>query len=369
MDPLIGSAIVSGISALLGSALNTGMSNEQVNAMIKSNQAMNSQNVAAQREINAANVRSAEEINQQQIGFQREINDLMRYDSKHSISDKKQDLIRAGYSTADPSLQGFSAASLGGISPVMATQQAPVVSSEYDSSIAAHSLNSRNSTINNILSIARTASDIALQKAQTRSANAGATGQEIDNAWKELEHKANLRQTYENISNLVKDGKVKDATAAQILKNIDVLDQQVETMKESLKQIKFTTEHQEEQFYASIANLIAQTNDLIASKGLKYSQRDFTELQSAYQRIVNDFADYGINFNDNSIFASIIKLAHKGHSGDLVRDTLSSIVDIFKSIFVSSYDSEPDLNTVKSKVLKMIESSRRDQIFGAAPYS
>lgn len=295
---------------------------------IDASKEMNERNVAAQEAINAANVASAEKINQSQIDFQQGINDMMRYDSKHAISDKKADLIRAGYSMADPSLQGFSAASLGGISPQMAQQVAPQVQSEFDGSAAANSIAARNSSINAILSAASTASTIALQKAQTRSQNANATGQELENVWTDVKNQAALEETYGRIAKLVADKKVSDNTAAKVLKEIDLFDKQIEIAIENIAQLKFTTAHQAEQFKAQIDNLRAATDDLIASKDLKEQQAAVAKAQAAYQEIKNEFARVGINFDDNNVLSSLLKLAHKGQARLLTNEVFAAIGDI-----------------------------------------
>lgn len=327
-DPL--SAGISAAGGLIG-GLFGGFSSKKIAKMqTAAAKEMNERNIASQEAINAANVASAERINQMQIDFQQGINDMMRYDSKHAISDKKADLIRAGYSMSDPSLQGFSAASLGGISPQMAQQVAPQVQSEFDGSAAANSIASRNSSINAILGAASTASTIALQKAQARSQNASATGQELDNAWKNVQNQAALEETYGRIAKLVSDKKVSENTAAKVLKEIDLFGKQIEIAEENIAQLKFTTAHQAEQFKAQIDNLRAATDDLVASKDLKEQQSAVAKAQAAYQNIKNEFARVGINFDDNNTLSSLLKLAHKGQARLLTSEVFTAIGDIVR---------------------------------------
>lgn len=327
---------ISGLGDLLsGRSEQRKLTREQIAATKE----MNERNIASQEAINAANVASAEKINQSQIDFQQGINDMMRYDAKHAISDKKADLVRAGYSMADPSLQGFSAASLGGISPQMAQQVAPQVASEFDSSMAANAIAGRNSSINAILGAASTASTIALQKAQARSQNANATGQEIDNAWKEVQNQANLQSIYTSINESVSRKELNEKQGAEILKNLDLLDQNIAIAKENVTQLKFTSATQADRFFAELANLRAATADLKASKTLKESQAAYNDLLSAFQKIKNDYADFGINFDDNNALSSLLKLAHGGHVRELSHQVATAIGDIFKGLFDSFKDA------------------------------
>lgn len=331
---------------MLSSLFGGGSSKKVAKMQIAAQKEMNERNIAFQEAANAANIASAERINQSQLDFQQGINDMMRYDSKHAISDKKADLIRSGYSTADPNQQGFSAASLGGISPTMANVTAPQVASEFDPSMAANAINARNSSINNILGSVSTVADVLLKKAQAKSANANATGQEIDNAWKEVQNTAALQSVYQNISESVSRKELNEKTGSKVLKELDALDQQIAIAKENVKQLKFTSEHQAERFAAELANLRAASNDLISSKNLKDVQRISVRLQNSYQHIKNEYARCGINFDDNNMLSSLLKLAHGGDLRSLTHEVYSAIGDIFNGLFDGFQDTFDSITSI-----------------------
>lgn len=339
MDPLLGSSLISGAGSLISGLFGGSSSKKIAKMQTQAAKEMNERNVASQEAINAANVASAEKINQMQIDFQQGINDMMRYDSKHAISDKKSDLVRAGYSMADPSLQGFSAASLGGISPQIAQQVAPHVQSEFDGSAAANVINARNSTINSILSSASTASTIALQKAQARSQNANASVAEIDAAWKDVQNKANLEKVYQDISESVSRNELNKKQGVKLLKDLDVLDMNLQTMREQLSQLKFQTSTQEQRFIKEMAQLDAIVSDLNSSASFKDSQRALTDLQAKFQKIKNDYAEVGINFDDNNIVSSLLKLAASGHSEELIGKVVDGLKGVFVGFFKSLFDT------------------------------
>lgn len=315
------SSIIDAGTAIAGLITGNKSEKRQIAAQQQANQA----NIASQERINQRNIASQEKINQQNLDFAQNINDIMRYDSKHAISDKKTDLQRAGYSAADPSLQGFSAATLA--QPQLEAPQsvAPQVEPEYNASMASSKLNS-------ILGLRGAATEIALMKAQAKSQNANATGQEIENAWKDVEHKTGLAMVNQNLTNAVKEGRIKELTATRMLLDMEQIQSQTDILEEELKQKKFATEHQAEQYLASLSNLQASTTDLLSSAGLKDKQRAVAEFELQIKKVEAEMAKFGINFNDNSVFGTMLKLAHTGHLSTLTDDVLGSIGDVIMNV-------------------------------------
>lgn len=349
MDPLIGSAVIGAGASLAGSLLSGKSTKRQVNAAILANR----ENIDSQERINNQNVALQDYINQQNIDAAEHINSLMRYDSKHAISDKKSDLIRAGYSAADPSLQGFSAANLSQPQLEAATMQAPRVEPTYTAATAQTELNS----INSIISAAKLSSEVSLMQAQAKSQNANATGQEIDNAWKDVQNQAKLQESYARIRDLVTHGDVNENTAKQILISTDKLQSEVDIFKETFKQEKFKTEHQQEEFTNRMNQLKASVVDLNASAGLKDSQKALTRVEKELMSIKKMYADVGINFDDNSIIGSLAKLVHAGKSAEVTHEIVQMCKDILSQLWTETKSiGSPIVEGAKKAGKKVVET-------------
>lgn len=321
--------------------------NKSEKRQIAAQQQVNAANVAAQERINQRNIASQERINQQNLDFAQNINDIMRYDNKHAISDKKTDLQRSGYSAADPNLQGFSAATL--TQPQLTAPQsiAPHVEPEYNAQMASSKLNS-------ILGLRNAASEISLLKAQAKSQNANATGQEIDNAWKDVQNQAQLQESYARIRDLVTHGDVNVNTAKQLLVGTDKLQSEIDLLKETIQQQRFTSEHQQEEFTNRMNQLRASVNDLNASAGLKQSQKALTDVEKQIADIKKMYADVGINFDDNSIIGSLARLIHAGKSAELTHELVKMVKDIVSQLWSEGVEAGSSVLDVAGKAGKAV---------------
>lgn len=230
------------------------------NNTAKKQAAMNRENIQATKDINAANIANQQLINQQNIDFQREINDLMRQDSNTAISRRKDDLIRAGYSTADPNLQGFGTASLGSPSLQMAQQSAPL--NDIQSLLGAENLKQQaiNNFSSSILDSAGNMADVALKRAEAKKADKESSKLEKEVTWYDAETFARIQNFNAQTKQSLSAAGVNEATINRI--NQEMFNMQIEANK----------------MRSEIA-LLKETKDL-------------TKEQRQHQKYMNEFIEY-----------------------------------------------------------------------------
>ena len=336
-----------GLSSLLGS-LGSGIASIfTASKQRKSAERQTQMVVDAQKAANAANLETQERINQQQIDNSRYINSLMRHDANNAVSIKKQDLINAGYSTADPNLSGASVASL--TQPQLSSN--PVVQSEYPSDLAALNQGAGQSLTDSLLSTAGVLSDFAVKRADVLSKSANTKSQEIRNSWLDAELQLNYDTSLQTLENLRKDGRLKDNDLKRFGTEMDILKTQCDVLAQNLFALKEQNKVLPKKLIKELTQLeetinltrsnIAETNErrrvhiahranIVADTRNKSIEADLLNLKKAMDKINLNYAELGINFNSNSLVDSLLRLASspKGHEAiNVVMDFMGKSIN------------------------------------------
>lgn len=298
--------------------------------------------IASQEKMNKDNILMQEAINQANIRNTREINSLMRHDANNAISIKKRDLQNAGYSTANPELTGSPIASL--TSPNL---QAAQVQSEFTPEMASMYGNMYGSLADRLLSTGKLISDIQLQKAQARAANAGATGQEIDNDWKDALNSAEYTKILESVDYLKSQKILTNEQANNATKQFEILQAELDGLSadNAIKNYEvvyhpFRYLKEMEQMDAIIGELQAKTANWKADTSNKQKEGDILEFRKRIEEVAANFAEMGVNFNGSSILDSILRLVASPRGSELgssavsyIRKTLQGITDSLPEVF------------------------------------
>lgn len=319
MDPLIGSAFLnlagSGINAIMN-GWSTAANYNIARAQIKAQQQANNKNIALMREINNS-----------QIQHSNYINNLMRHDANNAISIKKNDLINAGYSTADPNLSGNSIAQLTNPSQSMA-QVEPALSP----AIAQQLMSTNNSFANSILDGASKMSGVFLSAAEARSANANASGQEINNSWLDAQNRVNYESTLQSIDVMVQDGLLKKSQAAVAIRQIDVMDSNMRLLEQQITSAMYENKVKPEMLNKTLLKLDEEINNLKsitanfkADTSNKQKQGAILDFEKRIKAVEASFAEMGINFNGQSLVDGLARLA-ASPNGHLMFDKLLSFI-------------------------------------------
>nr|CDL65704.1 unnamed protein product [uncultured bacterium] len=323
----IGDAIGGVGSLIAGNKANKSaahLADKQIAAQREANQA----NIASQERINAANVAMQRDINQQNVDLTRELNSIMRRDNQNAISDKRADLMRAGYSTADPSMQGFSAASL--ISPDLGsvTQSAAMVQPEFTPSMASTLIQSKNSTIDNVSKIVNTLSQFDLARANAKKTN-------LDSKLLSAQMNTLIDTANQNLKNLQEQGRL-------TTKQVDLASQEFlnlglsfQALAETVKQEQFKTSKQQELFTQTIDNMSRQAEAWTSETDLNKARKDILELQKRYESVVADLAEKGVDFKASDPFSAILKILLSPDSEKI----FPTIVDNLKSIIKTGIEA------------------------------
>lgn len=250
------------------------------------------------QQMNAANIASQEKINQQMIDFQREINSIMRQDSKHAISDKKADLMRAGYSTANPEMTGFSAASLGA-----PTLTAPQVASEFDSGALIGGLDS-------FTKMNESLAHIGLMRAQQASTEVATEGARIDNLYKDVEHILGQQKLGEEIKTAIANRELTEKQGRKVLKEIEVAEQQRDNLAEAVKAAKFDNEHRQERFDVEMREAKARIDEIAAKVDVLGVEKSIKEIDKEIRYIEKTLQSYGISPSGTDFFSAIMRVIH-----------------------------------------------------------
>lgn len=330
---------IGGVTSLITNNQSNKYAQHIADKQLASNEAMNAQNVAAQ-----------ERINQSQLDFSNNINDIMRSDSHNAISLKKSDLQRAGYSAADPSLQGFTAASLS-----QPSLTAPQVTSNFDSGVADSLIRGKSSALDNMTKIAQVMTDISLKRAQSKKTQVETQGIVKNNAWIDLEKNAAYSVTLETLENLAKEGKIKDYQAQEMANELQTFNTRFDTLKAQLEGIQITNKHLDEQFRSSIAEVLARTANIKADTSNKNIQRDLLRLDKDMKEIEFKFAKLGIDFHANDLFSSIAKISVSGAGPEVVSSVMTAVDQIIGTLVEGLWNGTKEvgnrvLNTLSSGV-------------------
>ena len=314
--PMIG-GIVSGIGSIISSGINAFTANRQQKKQIAADRAMNERNIAFQRE-----------TNQQNIDFQREINDIMRRDNRTAIQTKKNDLINAGYSTADPNLQGASVASLG--SPNI---QSPQVASEFNPAMSQQLLDAGSHFSDSIINTAKTLSDIALNKAHVKESNANATGKEIENAWSDAEHAAQYDTTLQTLENLKKDSNIKDEEYNKLVADINSVNESIKLTREQVDLAKTESKFKPSILQNTSDHLAALIDNVNSSTDLNKIEKSIKEFEKLIKSVEANFAELGINFNGSSYVDALLRASASPKGKEIIPLVSSFIKDSLRGIF------------------------------------
>lgn len=337
LSGLIGSG-VQAIGSLINGIFNRKAQKKAQQQAIAAQEKANQDNIQMQRDINAQNVASQERINQMQLDQSKQINDLMRYDSKHAISDKVTDLKRAGYSSADPSIQGFSAANLSSPSLSSAQQVAPHVEPTFDQSGVSNIISGNRSTVQNITDLLSTIADVRLKRSQEKNTDADTKGKDIDNSWKDEEKSAALAQIMATVDNMEANTDKQREEKKKISKDISFVDQSLKLLGEQITEIKFRNSKNEERFLNEMNHLKASVADLQSSKNLKDSEASLNNIRKRVESVRATMAEHGVNFDGNGFFDAIARLAVSPQGSEVlsqiatfVFESLGSIIDLGKN--------------------------------------
>lgn len=346
----IGDIIGAGTSLITSNAANKN-ANHLADKQMAAQKEMNAFNVASQEKINQANIDAQERLNQSQIDFQRDVNSIMRRDNMHSISDKRNDLMRGGYSTADPSLSGHTAASLGVPSLTAPQSVAPQVQSEFDSSMASNVINARSSHLKSSIDMATALTNIALQKAQTKKTDEERRGLKTSNDWLEVEKQVQYKAALVAIDNGVADGVLKRRQADKLLKDMRVVDENLNLLKESVESARTQNKYLDKQLFIDLQSSVETLIGLDLDNKRKKIDIEIADFDRQIKEIETKFAKLGINFNGSDFVNSIARIAMSGHSGDITRAVFDAIKDIFGTTVEEVAPLfEPVVDTVKSIV-------------------
>lgn len=295
-------SLIPGVGGIVSSALNSIIDeldkSSSFGASSKHSMRIAQMQMQSNQQMNAANIASQEKINQQMIDFQKDVNAIMRYDSKHAISDKKADLMRAGYSTANPEMTGFSAASLG--APALT---APHVASEFDSGALIGAFDS-------FTKMNESLAHIGLMRAQSASTQVATEGARIDNLYKDVEHLLGQQKLGEDIKSAVANRELTEKQGRKVLKEIEVAEQQRLNFVEAVKAAKFDNEHRQERFDAEMRESQARINEIAAKVDVLGVEKAIKELDKEIREIEKKLQSYGISPSGTDFFSAIMRVIH-----------------------------------------------------------
>lgn len=322
MGSMIG-GIVGTVGNIIGTAATNASSRRNTEKMI-----------AAQERANAINQDFAREMTDKDYSFQREINDIMRSDAHNAIAIKKRDLQNAGYSVADPTFQGSSLANL-----TSARSHDASVAPTYTPEMARMQFDADTNMSRSLLDGATALSQIALAKAQARSANAGATGQEIDNDWKEAMNAVQYDEILRKIDLLKSQNKLTSNEADNAAEQMNVIKGTIENLNEDAFTKHTNNATLAERNRRELRNLdgifdemqarIANTK---ADTSVKRKQSDVLDFEKRIKSVEADFAELGINFNGNSLIDSLLRIIASPNGHQLASMAINYIRDAFKSL-------------------------------------
>lgn len=364
---MIGAAIQAGAS-LINGIFDRNNQKKMQEAAIKAQKEANEANLASQEKINAANVASQEKINQAQLDQSSHINDLMRYDSKHAISDKLRDIKRAGLSTADPNQQGFSTAALSSPHLAAAQQQAAMVDPVFDQQGVSNIIASKRASMQNLTDFFATLADTKYKEAQGRNLDVDTEGKKIENTWKDAEKNAQLAAIHESIDNMSADTSVKKETIERLKAETTSIGQSTKLLMEQVSDMKFKNKTNAERFEKEMANLQASTNDLISSKNLKDKEASLKDLEKRIKKVEAVMAEHGVNFNGQNYFDTIARLALTPNGAKVMPAILTFISDGFSEIASMVGSAWNDNKKVVAKTAKKAgKKSLIATLFGQSP--
>lgn len=367
---LIGDAI-GGVTSLITNNQSNKYASHMTDKQIAAQKEMNQFNVDAQKDINAANIASQEKINQQQIDFQRGINSIMRHDSKHAISDKRADLMRAGYSTADPSNTGFSAASLGAPSLTAPQAVAPHVASEFTPEMAANSILAKNSAIGNAAQIAQTMTDIALKRAQSGKTRAELEGITKSNAWIDLMNNATYANILEHTETLHQQGKVSSKQAEVLTNDLTAFDTNFKILKEQLFEAQERNKVLPDMLREQLNEVVARVANIKVNTSAKGVEKEVLGIRKDFDQLKYDLAKLGVNFDSNDLFSSMVRLFTAKNAKALIPTVANGVKEMFSSLlelgdvdgsdidFPEVIDNLTPAGTIKRSVKSVLRSFKK----------
>ena len=334
---LVGDILGAGTSLIANNQSNK-YASHMTDKQIAAQQQMNDRNVQAIEQANAANIASQEKINQSQIDFQKDINSIMRHDAKHAISDKRADLMRSGYSTADPNLSGFTAASLSSPSLTAPNVIPAQVESEFTPQMAAQSIIAKNSSISNAASMAKTLADVSLARAQRQKTSAETQGIVKNNAWIDLEKNASYATMLENLEIAAQTGRLKQKEVDMITNELSAFETRFSLLKEELSSLRIQNSSLEERLRADLSHTLAQIADVTEAKNNKVREGELLDLDKALKQIEVKFAKMGINFNGSDLFSSIARIAGSDCPEEVMSTIMQGICEMITGTISGLFD-------------------------------
>lgn len=357
---------VGAVGSLFGSIIGSNAQKHAQERAIAAQREANSLNRAMTERINQLQIASQEKINQQQIDFQNRINDLMRFDASHAISNKKLDLQRAGYSTADPSMSGFQSASLGSPSLGSPTLNVPHVDPEFDQQGVSNIISGQRSTVQSITDLLKLSSEISLNRAHAKEADSNASLSEKAAAWSEALSSAKLCLINNQADVMLKEGQLKQGQFDFITAQTNKLGREMEILFEQCQQAKFVTQHQKERFDKEMTELDAKINELDASASDHEMRVTLGGIEKRIKEVEANMAEFGVNFNGTSVFDTIARLVVSPKGKDFIpklQDFLSTVFkDLLNLVNPFSDGAKSVGRVVKNEVKQRVN---REKSFGA----
>ena len=252
---------------------------------------------------------------------------------------------RAGYSTADPSLSGFTTASLTSPTLTAPQQVAPMVESEFTPQMADTLIKAKSSSLANTAQMFQTIADISLKRAQTEKTKAETTGLVKNNAWIDLEKNALFAQTLEQTELLHQQGKVSQKTADKLANDLSMFSTQMDMLNTQLELAKKQLGSFDVEFLNRMAEVTARIDNVNADTANKNKQGELLSIQKEFDSIVRDYAKMGINFNSSNLFHAIGALLTSNAPADLVDSVSNTIREVISSVFTNVVDGVTDAVT------------------------
>lgn len=268
--------------------------------------------VGSNLQSNMMNIKFQQSENARNRAWAEKMNEISRRDAANADTIKRNSLQAAGYSTADPSQSGASSI-ISSVPEGTAPQTRPLIDGDTITSIMAPS-------------------QIALAKAQALSQNANTTGQQIDNAYKDVQHQLAISQAKNNIRKSGFEGDF-------IVKQIDGFEEQVKLWQAQAEDYVFSSRlksrdneyslerwEMEKRERAKQYDILCQTFTNLQNDG------DIKEAMSRLKKVEADFAERGFNFNSSGLYGMLERVAGSNNPKKLGRDVGTALLNVIEGV-------------------------------------
>lgn len=314
-------SLISGLFGIGSSAINAVSSKKIADKQIAAQKEANDKNIELAKWKTEYDNNAQKEINQQNIDYQQGVNAMMRNDQLHQKSNQIRDTKAAGMSTASAEGNGFATAQLTAPNQIAPQATIPDIQPEMSNSSVA-GLFGASSKIADILA------ELPERIQRTRKELATAKGQEQQNATYDQLMDYTFAQMATNIQQTLSTAELNDAQRFKVNEETTNLQQQFKLFTEQIRQAKFTSDHQEEQFRADINKLFADTKAALSASDANEANKLLTDAKKEYQDIVNEYAKHGIRFESADWIDTIARLSSDGNTKHIWNGIKSSVFDL-----------------------------------------